>query len=366
MNIWETLILFAAFQAVIFAVLFSLKRGITKTANRIFALFLLLFAYDLFYCVLYWSRFDESLFVRLVYTYSLPVSLYGGIFYLYIRTLTTQQRLHWKDVFHLSPLLLVFYQFGAFYLLPANIKLEALQSGTTQAYINPFPWGHFALGCCMLIYALVGYRKFIRNYKEDPELALWLRTISTAFIIFACSHMVYAILFQLYVIPFEYDYFIVFLMILFIGMVTYFAFYYAHIFNGGALDKIIPFVKYEKTGLPIDFSLELKRKLLDIMKKEKPYLDPELRLDTVADLLDISRHHASQIINQHFAVHFYDFINEYRIKEAEHLLSDPKSSLSVTDIAFQSGFNNRISFYKAFKKIMGITPSQFRDHSMAS
>jgi len=125
-----------------------------------------------------------------------------------------------------------------------------------------------------------------------------------------------------------------------------------------ALDKKL---KYEKTGLSEAFSLELKNKLEHLMENEKLFLKHELKLDDIAELLDISRHHASQVINENFNMSFYDYINSYRIEEAKNkLCSDfENSSQSISDVAFQCGFNNRVSFYKAFKKITHITPKEF-------
>lgn len=122
--------------------------------------------------------------------------------------------------------------------------------------------------------------------------------------------------------------------------------------------------KYGKTGLSREFSMELRTKLISLMEEDKPYLDANIRLDTIARLLDVSRHHASQIINEHFSLHFFDFINTYRIQEATRLLRSNGNGDSITDIAYQCGFNNRISFYKAFKKIRGISPSAFRENCL--
>ena len=120
-------------------------------------------------------------------------------------------------------------------------------------------------------------------------------------------------------------------------------------------------LKYEKTGLSESFSLELKNKLEHLMSSEKLYLRHELRLDDIAELLDISRHHASQVINENFNLNFYDFVNAYRIEEAKAKLCSgfENSSESISDIAYQCGFNNRVSFYKAFKKITHTTPTEF-------
>lgn len=119
--------------------------------------------------------------------------------------------------------------------------------------------------------------------------------------------------------------------------------------------------KYEKTGLSEAFSLELKNKLEDLMENQKLFLNQELKLDNIAELLDISRHHASQVINENFNMSFYEYINTYRIEEAKNILCSnfEDSSVSISDIAYQCGFNNRVSFYKAFKKITNTTPSNF-------
>ena len=197
-------------------------------------------------------------------------------------------------------------------------------------------------------------------------MRIWLRVISGVFFLYAFSGACYAALSFVIDIPRIVDYSLTLFMIALVGLVSYFAFMQPALFNGVALQRIFPLVKYEKTGLPREFSMELREKLLQLMEREKPYLNSELRLDGIAELLDVSRHHASQIINQHFSVHFFDFVNEYRIREAEKMLRDPKSSLTITDVAFQSGFNNRISFYKAFKKVLGVTPTEYREHSLAS
>ncbi|MEX0289064.1 MAG: helix-turn-helix domain-containing protein, partial [Flavobacteriaceae bacterium] len=192
------------------------------------------------------------------------------------------------------------------------------------------------------------------------------KVISAVFISFTVSHIVYRALVMSGLITFEFDYFITIFMVLLIASVCYFAFVHSSVFNGTPIKRLIPFVKYEKTGLSPEFSLEMKERLLSVMDEERPFLNPDVRLDTIAKLLDVSRHHASQIINEHFSVNFFDFINKYRIKEAQRLLTASEPTLSITDIAFQSGFNNRISFYKAFKKILGTTPSDYREHTLAS
>ncbi|WP_165769887.1 helix-turn-helix domain-containing protein [Flagellimonas pacifica] len=101
------------------------------------------------------------------------------------------------------------------------------------------------------------------------------------------------------------------------------------------------------------------------MNTKKVYLKHELKLDDIAELLDVSRHHASQIINENFKTNFYDYINGHRIEEAKYKLSkDRERKKSISDIAYECGFNNRVSFYKAFKKLTHATPTQFLEKTI--
>ncbi|WP_181899454.1 helix-turn-helix domain-containing protein [Flagellimonas nanhaiensis] len=119
--------------------------------------------------------------------------------------------------------------------------------------------------------------------------------------------------------------------------------------------------KYEKTGLSEAFSQELKSKLEYMMNTKKLYLKHNLKLDDIAEALDVSRHHASQVINANFSMNFHDFINSHRIEDAKNKLSSgfADSSDSISDIAYQCGFNNRVSFYKAFRKVTHSTPTEY-------
>ena len=52
-------------------------------------------------------------------------------------------------------------------------------------------------------------------------------------------------------------------------------------------------------------------------------------------------------------------MNRYRVNEARRLILEGKPDTSLNDIALQAGFTNRVSFYRQFKDITGISPSEF-------
>jgi len=108
----------------------------------------------------------------------------------------------------------------------------------------------------------------------------------------------------------------------------------------------------------------LKNRLSILMTEEKPYLDNELNLVKLADLLAVNSHQASYLINKGFNETFFHYINRHRIEMAKELLvSRDKNNLTILGIAFESGFNSKTSFNTAFRKITNQTPSEFKKRS---
>jgi AraC-like DNA-binding protein len=118
--------------------------------------------------------------------------------------------------------------------------------------------------------------------------------------------------------------------------------------------------KYETTLLT-EINVDVICKRLDeLMKEQKIYLDDELRLSSLAEELSITPHQLSRILNETFKKNFNEYINSYRIAEAEKLLlADTKRS--VLSIAYEVGFNSKGTFNSQFLKITGLRPSEYRD-----
>ena len=101
------------------------------------------------------------------------------------------------------------------------------------------------------------------------------------------------------------------------------------------------------------------------MQKERPYLESELTLPKLADLLQVPPHHLSQVINESLGQNFFDFVNAHRVEEAQRLLRDPeRSAYTVLAIAEEAGFNSKTAFNTAFKKVTGKTPTEFRQQGL--
>lgn len=101
----------------------------------------------------------------------------------------------------------------------------------------------------------------------------------------------------------------------------------------------------------------LKKELLTYFEEEEPYLNPQLSLKFVADVLGLNTNKMSYLINQAFDTNFNDFINQYRLNHFKTIAIDPKNShLTILGLAYDSGFNSKSVFNTYFKKTEGLTP----------
>lgn len=123
--------------------------------------------------------------------------------------------------------------------------------------------------------------------------------------------------------------------------------------------KLKQLVKKEATTITNDNGYY--KELCFLLDNEKIYKNPDISLGSIAARLDISVTYLSQLINRISGVNFSDFINEYRVKESQRLLTHPNyTGYAILSIGLESGFNSKSTFYAAFKKHTGVTPSVYR------
>lgn len=121
-------------------------------------------------------------------------------------------------------------------------------------------------------------------------------------------------------------------------------------------------VKYAATKMEGEELLQCCNKVGQFMTAHRPYLDSDLTLPKLAENLDVSTHHLSQVINEMHGKNFFNFINKYRVAEVKRKIEDPKyKNYSLLGIAYESGFNSKSAFNRVFKNLTGKTPSQYRD-----
>lgn len=106
---------------------------------------------------------------------------------------------------------------------------------------------------------------------------------------------------------------------------------------------------------------ELYEKILNIIIIEKRYRDKNFSAKELARELETNTRYISAVINSRFNTNFSCLVNEYRVKEAQHRLTDKRfAGMTIEEIGEMVGFANRQSFYASFYRIAGEPPNSYR------
>lgn len=127
--------------------------------------------------------------------------------------------------------------------------------------------------------------------------------------------------------------------------------------NGNEMEKSE--MEYESTAYA-----EIITKLENHMKVNEPFLDSSLSVYDLAKQINVPSRELSIAINHILNKHFFDFVNEYRIKKAMEIFKNTDDEkLTVLEVLYEVGFNSKSSFNTAFKKFTGTTPSEFKKNT---
>jgi len=367
--------LIAAFNAFFFTVLMFQKK---PRANHDNILILWLIYLGLYIGV--YSLYSHDLFTRF---HLLSISLisllllHGPFLYVYTLTLVSGKRqLLWKDLLHLTPFVLfnAYILISTFYPeISAKLNIERL----SPEYNPPFLFLFFLIltafsGTAYFLLAIRLFRKLdiniFNNYSYSADIDLdWLRKLVFVFgIVWTVLISVTVIhhVFHMFSMVFCTDGLFLSLSV-FVILIGYFGLKQKVIFSSedmivaGNTTKIR--TKYSGSRLTDPEARQYAEKLTEYMMSSKPYLNPDLNLPQLATELGISIHYLSQVINEHFRLNFFDFVNRYRIEAFKERIADPRyRNFSLLGIAFECGFNSKSTFNRIFKQATGLTPSEYK------
>jgi len=366
---------------VLLSVLLFTKK-INHTANVVLAIAMLALSFDVFnsaYIMFgYYKDFPHYTGV----TYAFPF-LFGPIFYIYARLISSgENSFNPKYYLHFLPfVLVVIYGFIFVYLRSGDFKLALIRNGaeTTSpelyiiSYLKPV---HGIIYVVLTIQVVRNYNNKIRNsYSNIERINLnWLRYLTVGLIV------IWGVVVISYVINafseknIKMDYLIYSAASILIYSIGYLSLRQPQIFERVIQKQDAEPVpesgiktgertSYQKSGLTDTEAQNHLNNLLQLMEKDKPYLNSDLTLRELAEKLSMSTHNLSEILNTKLNQNFYDFINRYRVEEVKRRMTDKESeNFSLMAIAFDSGFNSKSAFNTIFKKHTGTTPSQHRKH----
>ena len=350
------------------AIVINFTKNSDKIGKRLISIFIIVHAFFILDFVFYSTNYQ----FKYANTYLMSASvalLYGPLLFFYFKRLTEQYKFRWIDLFHFLPTLILLLFLLPVYSLPFEEKIK-VQLGTSEVYSpNDFLFIIFIPKLLsLIIYGFFISKLYLKkqegqHFKNNSAIVFWKKGIYKMHMFYVFSYLAYGISISGVFFspnPFLYQSQII-AMSLMVLYVAYMAQVQPAVFSKEVLlsDNSF-FSKYQKSGLTKSLSEELKQNLISLLVTQKIYKDNSINLEKLSNVLDTSRHNTSQIINEQFNMNFFELINKFRVDEAISLLKENKlNSLQIIDIAYEVGYNNKVTFNKAFKKETSLTPSQF-------
>ncbi|KTC35857.1 MAG: helix-turn-helix domain-containing protein [Pseudomonas sp.] len=134
---------------------------------------------------------------------------------------------------------------------------------------------------------------------------------------------------------------------------------YANLERAGEVASTVGRPALSRLGLSTRQIGILAGDLEDYFQRQRPYLDPELNLQQVADATGYTRNQVSHLLNQVLGQSFYRYVNQARLKHLLNALEQDCDSARVDGLAFAAGFNSISAFYKCFREHLGMTPKAY-------
>lgn len=263
-------------------------------------------------------------------------------------------KLNVRQLWHLIPFGLMLLMNIPFYFLSGEEKLIFIKGfmeniPSYQSFDFYFSLSFFVY---IGVYIFLSIKKLnhLRLYVTNNVLANWYRTILIAYSIFLLLHLAYFI----------------------IQPAGGFSFGLINQLSMLAMTFIIQAIAFKLLDKSVllnskapDLSDVEKRKkheelILEKLEKDKAFLDDSLTLEKFSKSVQLPKAFVTELINQKFNCSFKKLINRYRLEEAKQIMEKADGSkIKLIDVAYDSGFNNKVSFYRVFKEFEGISPSEY-------
>ena len=327
-----------------------------KSGNRLLGVLLLLFSYVAIINVLLYTEYLLRL-PHLAFTQSAIAFIIAPAYYFYLKALVEQKlAFKWYHVYHFLPFAVFLLLTSSFYFKTSTYKIELLRIiYNSKGSLESIPFNKYIFYSILILqmgFYTFGILKTI-NSKRNGGIALgtWVFTIYWLFILLLLTTR----------IIFFYDVRSSIALPIYITFGIYGLAYWSLVRQGFFHNLRLDTVKYKKSKPSRDAIQNISHKLKDILENEKLYLDPDITASKVAKKIPVSTHTLSYIINEELEDSFYDLINRMRIHDAKLKLKNKTlAHLSIEGIGKESGFKSKSSFYRAFKKFTGKTPSEFQ------
>ena len=349
--------LLSLFLTIFLSLFFLITKKGRKSGNVIMSLLLVLFSFQIFYSFSI-SNFAYQYFIswhKSLFFLRQSALLMGPVIYFYVQPPAKQVTFRPQLLLHLLPfvgmeLFLAIYNFNANHFI---IWLTPLDLYSTLAILI-VNLSYILLSFFSFSSMRFSLTRWNSNFKNSSYTS-WLSLILFGFIVVWILNLNVSAIYMITQKPVWCAYsrsIYVLVVFIFLSSIMLILMLKPEIYY---LQE-----KYKKSK-PVDeeFKASCRQKLISYMDSAKPYLNPDISLETVARDLSINARVLSQIINESFKNNFNGFINEYRIRESLAQLAATNNSKTILEIIYDSGFNSKSAFYSEFKKHIGITPQEY-------
>ncbi len=324
------------FNGLIICIYFIFFKKPRSTSDRFFAFLLLMLVIRVGKSVFYY--FNDNLSRNFLQIGLTACFLIGPAVYLYIKSVIHLEFLkkpYWK--IHITILIAVALTFGIIYPYATHPEIW-------YKYIIGNIYNFWTVYILIAGYVLRGViLKIFRKGQKINALDFWLLSVyfGNAFILIAYRSTKYT------------SYIVGALSFTFIFYILALVIYLRR-------KNIAVFSDTEKySNKNIENAEKLIHNLELLMRNDKPFKNPKVKIKDIADSMGISSHMLSQLLNDNLGKSFRSYINEYRIIEAKQLLTT-NDNFTLEAIGLDAGFSSKSSFYATFKKVTEVTPAQFK------
>ena len=297
--------------------------------------------------------------------------LFGPIVYLYFRSQVNRSfKLETKDLWHFVPYLIYFtYEISAFVQgTEAVLQRQESDYNTVVGYVFRFIlWASYIyyFSKCLVIYKR--YRAWSIHQFSNMELISfnWFRNFIYVMIFWLLFREVMNVLDAFLDLEFYQDWWWNLALVavaLYIGIAGIAqrqpAKIYFEMDQPGPTESADQLPSDQRNDIDSEKSA-IAEKLSNLMENDRLYLQPDLNLHELSQHLQTNTAQVSAAINQVFGQNFNDYINGQRIEEFIRLYQQNGEKYTLLSLAFESGFNSKATFNRAFKKIKGSSPKEF-------
>jgi len=276
-------------------------------------------------------------------------ALHGILLFLYIKNITLNSHFNPKDLLHFISFIIM--------LLPFFFIDDYVFTRLFWAFKFLF----YVIYIILSILMVGRYRRRIKDNYSNVKYAdiSWLNAFIYGILFFAVSPAITIMYPEYPVLLIETVGLFTFMTIMGVNGVIHSAdFFVQPVTTDATSERKFAYANYGLKNSDADI---LSDRLSMYMECEKPYLNPTLSLKDLATAMDTYSHYITQILNTVFNHNFHDFVNQYRVEEAERQLADPSNAkLTILAIAYDCGFNSKATFNRVFKEKKGVTPTEYK------